>query len=159
MLAYLSRYTHRVAIANETVQNLGVNNWTVPFAPVSAAMTLNRIAPIQATATIPPLALRLFTGFVHPQVLDGLVGDKLLDRRRLVADGLVAQAHEGRPGAGPAPRRVGRFGNPQPPGDGIGSQQAVARPLGGVRGRPGQRRGRRRRGGSPGGEAGTGNAA
>jgi hypothetical protein len=41
----------------ETVQNLGVNNWTGPFALIEAATTLNRVTFIRATVTIPTSAL------------------------------------------------------------------------------------------------------
>jgi hypothetical protein len=49
-----------------------VNNWTVPFAPVSAALTLDSVAPIQAAATKPSLGAEVLCCLCSPQVLDGL---------------------------------------------------------------------------------------
>ena len=57
----------------ETVQNLGVNNWTGPFALIEAATTLNRVTSIRATATIPTSALSFRAAFVHPQVMHDLI--------------------------------------------------------------------------------------
>jgi hypothetical protein len=57
----------RSGLPRETVQNLGVSNWTGPFAPIEAATTLNRVTSIRATATIPTSALSFHAMFVHPR--------------------------------------------------------------------------------------------
>jgi hypothetical protein len=58
----------------ETVQNLGVNHWTVPFLSVLVpAMTRTFIAQTEVTATIPSPTPKARSVPVHPQVPDGLM--------------------------------------------------------------------------------------
>jgi hypothetical protein len=54
---------------SETLQNLGVNNWTVPLAPLAPATTSNPNAPSEAIATNPVAGAELRSAIVHPHHL------------------------------------------------------------------------------------------